>query len=930
MKPRYYPYKTTKPATTTTKKQNPFLKGKGKEPIKKKQLEPEKNNILTEDFRSLIRENAYIGTNGYTIPKSVFDSDVGSGSEHKELIFLRESLTLEPKKDGYCPTTALAPVSFPVFRENASKIYLPQFYGIERYGMPKNKLSFGDDISVPFVKPIRDYQEAIIDVYLRHITHSKEERERTGGGILEVPCGRGKCLGINTPILMFDGSIKKVQDVVVGDFLMGDDSTPRKVLTLARGREPMYKIECKKGDGYIVNESHILSLKYGTYMNKDTPKNSVLDISVLDYLKLPKYYHGRSGPLYGYRVPITFPDKEVEIDPYLFGYWLGDGSSKGTGISTQESTIIKYIVDCFKTKHTTLYLKYTGFQYDYRINSIDPNTSNKSNIFMNFLRDYNIINNKHIPTHYKCNSSVKQLELLAGIIDSDGHYHDNCYEITQKSEKLLDDIIYLAKSLGFSANKRMVKKSCQNGFVGTYYTVNICGEGLEKIPVKCPRKKGNKRELLRDCLKYRISVKPIGIDDYYGFEIDGNRRFVLGDYTVTHNTVMGLKIISILSKKTLILVHKEFLMNQWIERIAEFLPAARVGKIQGPVFDIVEKDIVIGMIQSLYDRTFPTDAFSSFGLTIIDEVHRIGSEEFSKTLFKTITRCMLGISATVERKDGLTCLLYHFIGPKIYSEERKDDTVVEVRAIEYIHPQEEYNVVAYDYKGNVQYSTMVSKISNFVPRSQFLVQVLRDLIRAQPDQQIMVLSHIRALLTFLYDSLNSLEEPSNKIDVGYYVGGMKKEALEATEKKQVVLATYAMAAEALDIKTLNTLVMVSPKTDIIQSVGRILRMKADGKVIVDIVDTHDVFQNQWKKRRAYYKKCGYGIRYVKSTNYVDMSSTHVESWKRVNIPTVTPEDSTLESKEEEEIEKRVCHIPIAEYDFSDPDLEEDENPDEEC
>jgi len=276
---------------------------------------------------------------------------------------------------------------------------------------------------------------------------------------------------------------------------------------------------------------------------------------------------------------------------------------------------------------------------------------------------------------------------------------------------------------------------------------------------------------------------------------------------------------------------------------------------------------------------------------------------------------MLGISATVERKDGLTCLLYHFIGPKIYSEERKEDTVVEVRAIEYVHPQEEYNVVAYDYKGNVQYSTMVSKISNFVPRSQFLVRVLRDLIRAQPDQQIMVLSHIRALLTFLHDQLNSLDETSKKIDVGYYVGGMKKEALEATEKKQVVLATYAMAAEALDIKTLNTLVMVSPKTDIIQSVGRILRMKADGKVIVDIVDTHEVFQNQWKKRRAYYKKCGYGIRYVKSTNYVDMSLAHVESWKCIAKPSSIletdigiSEEKEKEENEKEEINKKVCYI----------------------
>ena len=132
-------------------------------------------------------------------------------------------------------------------------------------------------------------------------------------------------------------------------------------------------------------------------------------------------------------------------------------------------------------------------------------------------------------------------------------------------------------------------------------------------------------------------------------------------------TVMALKIIATLSKKTLIIVHKEFLMNQWIERIEEFLPGARIGKIQGGIFDIENKDIVIGMIQTLYDKIYPSNAFSSFGLTVVDEVHRIGSEQFSKTLFKTITPYMLGISATVDRKDKLTKVLHMFIGEKIYS-----------------------------------------------------------------------------------------------------------------------------------------------------------------------------------------------------------------------------------------------------------------------
>ena len=376
-------------------------------------------------------------------------------------------------------------------------------------------------------------------------------------------------------------------------------------------------------------------------------------------------------------------------------------------------------------------------------------------------------------------------------------------------------------------------------------------------------------------------------------------------------TVMALKIISVLNKKTLILVHKEFLMNQWIERIAEFMPTARIGKIQGPTFDIDQKDIVIGMIQSLYDRPFPTNAFTSFGLTIIDEVHRIGSEEFSKTLFKTITNYMLGISATVDRKDGLTNILHMFIGPKIYSEERKDEDIVEVRAIEYAHHNEEYNEVVYDYMGNVRHTTMISRISKFQPRCDFLVRVLTDLMRENSDKQIMVLSQIRGLLTLIHEQLHT------NYDVGFYVGGMKKEDLQATEEKQIVLATYAMAAEALDIKTLNTLVMVSPKTDIIQSVGRILRTRAEGKLIIDIVDTHTVFQNQWKKRRAYYKKCGYGIQYIKSPEYVDMQNS---PWKRIANPLLQSNSKPVlpiegEDDDEDKDEKNTCLIDVSQYNF---------------
>jgi hypothetical protein len=853
-----------------------------------------KDFILTEEYKTLIRENAHLGKKGYTIPKEYLHSD--------DLAFLYKDLFVKPEVKGATYGVASPEENaFAVYRENDKKIYLPRFYGTERYGLPmKTDIDSGDDISLEFPKSIRDYQEKIIGVYTNHVnTPICEGSIKTGGGgILEVPCGRGKCLGKNTPVLMYDGTIKMVQDIVVGDILMGDDSTPRNVITLARGRETMYKVNIKKGDSYIVNESHILSLKYSSNVNKNISKGTVIDISLTDYLKLPKSYHGNGGVLCGYRVPIQFPEKEIEIDPYLFGYWLGDGSSNGTQITTQESSVIKYIVECFKTKHTDLYFKYTGFKYDYRINTI---SKNRKNILLEFLRKYNIINNKHIPHHYKCNSTQVQLALLAGIIDSDGYYHDNIYEIVQKNETLLDDIVFLAKSLGFAAYKRKITKTCTNSIngriTGIYFKTSICGEGLDKIPVKCIRKQAHQRRLLKNVLNYRIKIEKLPEDDYYGFEIDGNRRFVLGDFTVTHNTVMGLKIISLLQKKTIILVHKEFLMNQWIERITEFLPGARVGKIQAQVMDIENKDIVIGMIQTLYDKDYPGNTFSSFGLTIIDEVHRIGSEQFSKTLTKIITPYMLGISATVDRKDQLTKVLYMFIGKKIYTEARKDADPVCVRGITYLTNDTEFNEVEYDFRGMPKYSTMITKLCEYGPRSDFIVRVIGDLLTENPENQIMILAHNRSLLTYLYDSIIH----RNIATVGYYVGGMKQVALQATESMQIVLATYAMAAEALDIKTLSTLVMVTPKTDIVQSVGRILRVKHENPIIVDIIDHHDIFQNQWTQRKRFYKKCNYRIRQIDSKSYTNMSLDWDidKTWKRVFEPIQSATVSTCLDETEE-------------------------------
>jgi superfamily II DNA or RNA helicase len=806
----------------------------------------------------------YLGQKGYTILKNQITIE-----QQKKI---KDDLSVRPYVPG-APSGAGAAATFPAYRESPNKLYVPHYYGLEKFGPPKEyNISEGSNIDLEFAGNLRENQEVVVNTYIQHV-----EKAGVGGGLLELPCAYGKCLGKDTELLMYNGTVKKVQDVGVGDLLMGDDSTPRTVLTLARGSEQMYRISSKKGDVYVCNESHILSLKSSANHSKKFQKGNIVDISVKDYLHLPKCFHGKGGVLLGYKVPIDFQEQTVEFDPYLVGYWLGDGTSKDTGITTQESYIIKYLVDLFKHKHTDLYLRYTGYQYDYRINSL----KNK-NSFKDFLRNNNLLNNKHIPHTYLSNSRQNRLALLAGIIDSDGYFNRNCIEIVQKNEVLLDNIVFLARSLGFACYKKKVIKTCTNAkggpVKGIYFLTNIYGKGMEDIPTLCPRKKGYERRQIKDALTYRLQIEKLQVDDYYGFEIDGNRRFVLADFTVTHNTVLSLNIISRLKKKAFIIVHKEFLMNQWIERIHQFLPKARVGKIQGQIIDIDNKDIVIGMLQSLSMKDYPASTFDSFGLTIIDEVHHISSEVFSNTLFKLVTKYMLGLSATMNRKDGTTKVFKMFLGNVIFKGKRDEERNVEVRAIEYYVNDEEFNHEATDFRGNPAYSTMISKLCEYNRRSDFILRVLTDMFQENPAQQIMILAHNKNVLKYLHDAIAH----RNIATVGYYVGGMKEAALKETEGKKVVIATYSMAAEALDIKTLTTLIMATPKTDIEQSVGRILRERHSSPIVVDIIDRHGIFQNQWKKRRAFYVKENYKIIQTKNDRYNPDTTTNV--WDKIYEP----------------------------------------------
>lgn len=339
---------------------------------------------------------------------------------------------------------------------------------------------------------------------------------------------------------------------------------------------------------------------------------------------------------------------------------------------------------------------------------------------------------------------------------------------------------------------------------------------------------------------------------------------LLDIYTGAGKTVMALNILSRLKKKTLIIVHKGFLVQQWEERIRQYLPSARIGRIQAQVVDVDDKDIVIGMLQSLSMKDYHEDQFASFGLTIVDEVHHISSEVFSRSLAKIVTFYTLGLSATMQRKDGLTKVFKMFLGDIVHKEKRDKEHQVLVKGIAYSVDDDEFNEVEYDYRGNPKFSTMISRLCSYNHRSEFLLEVIKRELARDPSQQIIVLAHNKSLLKYLHDAIDH----RNIATVGYYIGGMKEADLKASELRKVIIATYAMAAEALDIKTLTTLMLATPKTDVVQAVGRILRQKGHQPVVLDVIDAHEPFKNQWKKRMAFYKKEGYEIHTTDNVKYM--------------------------------------------------------------
>lgn len=404
-------------------------------------------------------------------------------------------------------------------------------------------------------------------------------------------CGTGifkidGCFTENTPILLFDGSIKMSQDISVGDILIGDDGLQRTVLDTTNGVDEMFEVIQNKAVKYVVNSKHTLVLRYSgdktitwhettnlwkvIWFDRKTRKQRTLNFKISDFesketafiaatkfkdtllfdntieITVEEYMNLDNTVkrnLMGYKSSgVKYEQNDVELDPYMLGIWLGDGIHSRPEIATNDEEILKYIKDwCDSNDSVFVYEK--NNKYKIRI-SQNPNSVNKKeNHLSKQLRNYNLLNNKHIPSVYLMNSREVRLKLLAGLIDTDGSVSCGGKRVTivQTRDELSRQIIYLARTLGFIVNfsirerKQCVIFGCEPKDYKNQYVINISGELLSEIPTLVQRKKCNNAHPNKDNLRTSIQVNPVGQGKYYGWEIDGNHRFILPDFTVVRN-----------------------------------------------------------------------------------------------------------------------------------------------------------------------------------------------------------------------------------------------------------------------------------------------------------------------------------------------------------------------------------------------------------
>ena len=347
-------------------------------------------------------------------------------------------------------------------------------------------------------------------------------------------------------------------------------------------------------------------------------------------------------------------------------------------------------------------------------------------------------------------------------------------------------------------------------------------------------------------------------------------------------TIMAVYIACYLKKKTMFVSHKDFLNQQFLESVKQFVPNAKIGKIKQSKVDVENKDFVIASLQSLAMREYDINIFKDFGLVIIDEVHHTGAEVFSKAFKYMNVQMILGLSATLNRKDGLRKVFENYIGKSVYKHIDNEKIEVNVEMHKYFDTNIDYcnNLLLWNGKPNS--AAMINNICKYEKRSLFIYDLVINILKKESNIKILILSERRNQLKYFEKLFDNTD-----YSIGYYIGGLSQDVLDISSKKQIILATYQMAAEGMNIPTLNTVIFASPISDIQQAIGRILREKPSERkyipLCIDIWDQFSLFIVKGFTRIKYYKKNNYTIKYFSDNQEIIYEDKNEENNKKLQF-----------------------------------------------
>lgn len=461
-------------------------------------------------------------------------------------------------------------------------------------------------------------------------------------------------------ILMADGNIKQAQGVGIGDLLMGPDGAPRTVIALHAGSDEMFRVTPIKGDSFVVNSQHLLQLVHtnrGGIRNKHDGKVST--IKACEWNNQNKSFR-HVHKLYRATAINKFFGNDglnTTIDPYFIGVLLGDGQTSwgAINVTTPDEEIIKEVYYQANKYNMTITTKPAGKAKVYYLHS--GHIGCKGGRLHNELKSLGMIDktagNKAVPFYYKTLPLEKRLDVLAGLLDTDGSLTTGGYDFISKSRQLSEDVAFMARSSGLAAYVKECQKSCGD-FTGIYWRVSISGD-CSIIPCRISRKKAPSRKQKKDVLRTGFNVESVGVGEYHGFTVDGDNLYLLDDFTVTHNcgktTVFGEVARRCMEKgnRTLVLAHRGELIDQAARRLSDMCQvSASIEKAESHYDG--KSPLCVASVQTLQGNRLERFPMGDFAAMIIDEAHHSIADSYRR-IIDAHGGYLLGVTATADRAD---------------------------------------------------------------------------------------------------------------------------------------------------------------------------------------------------------------------------------------------------------------------------------------